>query len=421
MTSVAYAALWIFVFSVPWERIFVLTGVSLVTRLMGALAVGLALLAVVISGRLRRWRAFHVAALLFVLWAGVGVLVFHMATVPRKFYTFVQLFLVVWMIWELTPSGRRVMGLLLAYVLGSYIAALDTLLLFARQAGALRRFASAGSDPNNLAMTLALALPIAWYLGMTYRQPLLRWICRAYLPIGLLAIGLTGSRGGMITSIVALLIVPLSMTNLSPGRMVTAVAMLGISGALAVTYVPETVIERLATTQESVLGRSLGGRFRLWKAGIHAFTEQPIMGYGTSAFRSATMAELGALTQVAHNSYISVAVEEGFVGLMLFLSMLSAVFIAVLRLPRLERRFALVLLTTLCVAMLPLTWEDQKPVWIVLAVLIAMASTGSGGLGRAQHQPILRRAAPVGASPVAARSGHRTPRVGRPFGRDASA
>ena len=40
------------------------------------------------------------------------------------------------------------------------------------------------------------------------------------------------------------------------------------------------------------------------------------------------------------------------------------------RLRGMDRRFALVLLATLCVTMLPLTWEDRRVVWIVMALLL---------------------------------------------------
>jgi hypothetical protein len=53
--------------------------------------------------------------------------------------------------------------------------------------------------------------------------------------------------------------------------------------------------------------------------------------------------------------------------------MLLAVFLSILRLPRTERRFALVVLCTLLTALLPLTWEDQKDAWFVMALLAGMA------------------------------------------------
>jgi O-antigen ligase len=402
MTSVAYAGLWIFVFALPWDRLIVLPGLNIVTRVTGALAFGLTLLVIVISGRVRRWRVFHTAALLFVIWTGFAVWMIEMPAIPQKYYTFVQLFLVLWMIWELAPTEKRQRGLLGAYVLGACVPAVATILLYLREGGVLKRFSAGGADANSLGMTLALAVPIAWYLGLTSRRPLLRWLCRAYLPLGLFATALTGSRGGMIALMVSLLVIPLTM-SLSPGRLAAAIGLLGLSGALVVAYIPDRVIERLSTTGSSVESLSLGGRFMLWKAGVHAFADKPMMGYGVGGFKRAITPELGSLALVAHNSFLSVLVEEGLVGLWLYMTMLLSVFFSVLRFPRLERRFGLVLLATLGTAMLPLTWEDQKAAWFIMAALIGMSSLQVSGPSGAVRQPLLRRTVPVGRPPVAAR------------------
>jgi len=408
MITLAYGFLWIFVFSMPWERLLVLPGVAIVPRVTGALALGLALLAVVISGRFRRWHVFHVVALLFWVWAGSTLFFSHTGErLPAKFWTFGQLLLVLWMIWEVAPSERRQRGLLTAYVFGAYVAAFDTMLVYRRQAEALRRFAAGGADPNDLAMVLALGLPMAWYLGMTYRQPLLRWGCRAYLPIAVVAIGLTGSRGGMIATTVALLFVPLSMTRLSPGRLVSSMVMLCVAGALAVAYVPETIVERLFTIGTELQGGHIGGRAKLWKAGLEAFAHEPVAGYGTGHFKTAISPMLGEATQVAHNSFISVLVEQGIVGFLLYMTMLVLVFLSVMKLPTLERRFALILLATLGVAMLPLTWEDRRAVWVILAILLGFSQARIAEMGGATLQP-----SPLRRAPVAAR-----PRTARPLGR----
>ena len=171
------------------------------------------------------------------------------------------------------------------------------------------------------AMTLALGLPMAWYLASTYHRPLMIWVCRAYLAVGVLAIGLTGSRGGLLTTVVALTIVPLTMTRLSPKRMVAMVSMLFLAGALAVAYVPEQIVKRLATTSTEVEDLRGGGRIKMWRAGIRAFPLHPILGYGTSGFIRAVTPELGPGALVAHNSFISLLVEQGVIGLTLYLLM----------------------------------------------------------------------------------------------------
>jgi O-antigen ligase len=394
MTSLAYAALWVFTFAIPWENIIVIPGIGTISRLLGMVAVGFAVLAAVMSGRLRRPQPFHVAAVLFVICAGFGV--FRTADEGRaigKFGTYLQLLLVLWMVWELAPTFRKQRGLLLAYVLGAYVAAVNTVLVYRSSLGTPSgRFAAQGFDPNDLGMTLALALPMAWYLGMTHRQPLLRWACRAYLPLGLVAIGLTGSRGALVASIVALVIVPVSMTQLSPGRMAAGVFLLFASGAAAVTFIPASSWERYgATRAEAAAGvGNLNSRLVVWKMGLRAFSEKPILGYGTSGFNWAVRSQ-------SHNSYLSVLVEQGIVGFVLYAMMFITVFIRVMRMPTMERRFALVLLATLAVAMLPLVWDDRKPVWLILALLTAIAAALPVGTA---HVPPLPQRLPRRPMPI---------------------
>jgi O-antigen ligase len=386
MIPVGYVALWIFIFSLPWEAVVITAGTAVVPRLTGAVALGSAVLAVTLTGRLRRWHLFHIAALLFVLLAGLNLFFFTQGRVPAKYYTFVQLFLVLWMIWEIARSRRAVHGLLLAYVLGAYVAALLTVMVFHSHAGALRRYAAGDFNPNWLAMTLVLAVPMAWYLSTVFQQRLLRLVCRAYLPVGLLAVGLTGSRGGMLTAAVALMIVPLSMTRLTLGRLIAAMVTLGLTATVAVIYVPQKVVDRLATTSNAVSTGSFGGRFRFWNAGLEAFAHKPFLGYGPGGFIRAIYPILGSESLVAHNSFISVLVEEGLIGLLFYVAMMVAVLRAVLRLPRFERRFALVLLVTLLIAMLPTSWEDRKPVWFILAALLGLSQAPIPARASAQGQ-----------------------------------
>jgi O-antigen ligase len=399
MIAIAYSALWIFVFTLPWERVFSLPDINIVTRATGGLALGLSLLAVVFSGKLRRWQGLHVAGMAFVVTTAINLLVFHSSQkLPLKFFTFIQLFAVVWLVWELAPSWSKLIWLLTAYVFGAYVAAAGQVLVFRHSAGEITRY-TVGGDANDLAMGLALALPMAWYLAMAHRRPILKWICRGYIPVGLMGIGLTGSRGGMIVSMVALMFIPLSMTRLTPGRLAMALATLALAGSLAVAYIPDRIVERLATTTTEVQDLRVGGRFKLWVAGMKVFAVDPVWGIGTSGFKGAIEPYLGDAAQVAHSSYVSVLVEEGLVGFVCFAAMLLSIFRALWRLPRLERRFALVEFCALGLAMAPLTWEDSKAAWFVMAVLMGLAKAGEGYLRATRPAPsaVVIRRPPRGA------------------------
>ena len=81
---------------------------------------------------------------------------------------------------------------------------------------------------------------------------------------------------------------------------------------------------------------------------------------------------------------MSVLVEQGLVGLSPVPGHVASAYRAVRRLPLVERRFGLVLLATLVVAMLPLTWEGPQ------ARLVHSGGTGGavpGDPGRGRRQP----------------------------------
>jgi O-antigen ligase len=196
--------------------------------------------------------------------------------------------------------------------------------------------------------------------------------------------------------------------------------MVGLSGALAIAYVPEQLVQRFATTGTEVEDARFGGRFKLWVAGVNAFAQRPLMGYGVATYKLAITPQLGSAAQVAHDSFLSVLVEEGLVGLLLYLLMLLSVYLAILRLPRFPRRFALVLFATLVTAMLPLTWEDEKEVWLVSAMLFGMSSVVGAGLSGATS-PDASRTAPIGRRPPAALSTERLATSGRIRNRDGTA
>ena len=83
---------------------------------------------------------------------------------------------------------------------------------------------------------------------------------------------------------------------------------------------PLSSFQRLGTTGTEVTQGDLNGRTEQWRQGIRAFMEHPVQGVGTDMYRS-----VNTLNKVAHNSYLSVLVEEGLIGFVMFASILAIV------------------------------------------------------------------------------------------------
>jgi O-antigen ligase len=376
VTGIAFAALWLFVFAVPWENVLIIPGVGTISRLIGIVAFGLVLLHVLGTTRVRRLESFHLLALLFVLWVCAGAFwATDHGRMELKVQRFIQLLLMVWMLWELATTPKRQRALMVAYVLGAYVAAYKTFGVYYSELGTTNvRFSAPNFDPNDLGMLLALAIPMAWYLGSTLEQPLLRWVSRLYIPVGLVAIGLTASRGALLASIVGLCIIPFTLRRISKGLIIASVPLTLLSVYLIVSFVPKTSWQRFSTTRSEVTEGSLNTRRDIWMAGLQTVQRHPLQGTGPGGFDSAVSPILGS-DHAAHNAFLSVLVEEGLIGLVLYLAMLGIVFLRIWTLPHLERRFQLILLMALFVAMLPLTWEDRKPVWFILGLLVAQSAS----------------------------------------------
>jgi O-antigen ligase len=376
VTGIAFAALWFFIFAVPWENVLLIEGVGTISRLLGIIAFGLVLLHMLGKARVRRMEWFHLIALVFVLWACAGA---FWATDPVrmsvKVQRFIQLFLMSWMLWELASTPKRQRALLMAYVLGAYVAAYKTIVVYyAEQGTTSKRFAAPNFDPNDLGTLLALGIPMAWYLGSVLEQPLIRWVSRLYIPVALAAIGLTASRGALLASIVGLSIIPLTLGRISKGMIIASIPVALISVYVMVSFVPETSWQRFSTTRSEVTEGSLNERRDIWMAGLQTVQQHPLQGTGPGGFDNSVAPILGT-DHAAHNAFVSVLVEEGLIGLLLFLAMLGIVFVRIRNLPHLEQRFQFVLLLALVVAMLPLTWEDRKPVWFILGLLVAQSAS----------------------------------------------
>ena len=190
-----------------------------------------------------------------------------------------------------------------------------------------------------------------------------------YLPLGLVAVVLTASRGGFLAAVVALAGCGILLFR-SHGRAVLGglFALPELAAGLWLA-VPHGTFERLATIPEQIRNGDLNQRLNIWSAGWHAFRHAPILGTGAGSFVSA--AGLSPM-DTAHNTVLTLLVSGGLCALFLAVAILVLAVRSTL-LTRGSMRLAMVtaLLVWAVTAMVS-TVEESRTTWLLMG-LIAMA------------------------------------------------
>jgi O-antigen ligase len=138
---------------------------------------------------------------------------------------------------------------------------------------------------------------------------------------------------------------------------------------LLLPLIPQESFQRLGTTGSEISSGDLNGRLELWTQGLVAFEEHPLLGVGSNMYRSVNVEN-----KVAHNSFISVLVELGLVGFVLFGFVLAAVIRKIFDQPTWEKRMWLAVLASWAIAASTLTWEYRKPTWLFLCLIVASSA-----------------------------------------------
>ena len=212
MRRIAWVLLLLFTFAIPWEYSLDLgEPLGNIARVAGLVLLLAAIPAVLQEGRLRTPGPIQWLVLAFYLWFCCSYLwSIEPLTTLEKMRGYFQEMMIVWLVWEFAESPRDLRALLQAFVAGAWVLALLTLANF-RSAEAIAagqiRFVAEGQDPNDVARFLDLGFPLAALLlsSLPGKQ---RWPSRVlalgYLPLGLVAVLLTASRGGFLAALIAL-------------------------------------------------------------------------------------------------------------------------------------------------------------------------------------------------------------------------
>ena len=355
-------------------------GIGTISRAVGFPVIAIVVFATLYTQQIR-WHSIHGIMIAFGVWAGLS---YFWSVEPeyseRTIFSYMQLFIMVWMIFQWAPKVSDVNTLLLAYVMGCWVAVIGTIYSYTINVTVVyQRYAASGFDANDIAVVMALGITMSWHLSLQTKNLAAKIFFRAYPVVALFSIMLTASRAGFIISILALFFISWTYIKFVKNKAIvlaTAIALL----IAAAPYVPIESFGRIQTIGSEMTTSNLSGRTSIWKAGLQILSVDPYWGLasfwgkGMGTFPSAVAPFLGGMQHASHNVFLTVLIELGSIGFLLFTLLFGWALYYVFRLPEYERVMWLVLLVQWSAAAMTLTWLLFKGTWLLLGLLIAHAS-----------------------------------------------
>ena len=214
-----------------------------------------------------------------------------------------------------------------------------------------------------------------------------------YLPLAAFALVLTGTRGATLASIPTAIFILWSLRHASAAKRVVALGAIAVGIVLIVKVAPPEMLNRISTAAtltdtftkgDTNSGRAdgwgadgggaLDDRWGLWTESLDAFRDRPIAGHGIDTVRSVI-----PTGKEAHNTYISVLVETGIIGFLLFGFVFFSVFMRIRHHSGWNVWYWFAQLSVLAIGAMSLSLEDNKSIWIFSSLAVASAAVTQVG------------------------------------------
>ncbi|PNY81866.1 O-antigen ligase family protein [Deinococcus koreensis] len=364
----------LFLFSLSWENAVLVSGLGTVGRLLGGLAVLGWLLALLGRGRIAKLTTTLALMLAYLLYTAASYFVrLDLQSSFGTAITSLQLGVIVLLLWDQVRTRQHLIAALVSVVAGAYVGVVLTIVNFLGQQPVrfYERYSGGNFDPNDLGLILSLSVPLAWWTAKQVRLPALRWALLSY-PLACLApLVLTSSRAALIAYAFSLLYVLHDVwftASFRPAARLGLLAALGLGVWTATQLAPDSVA-RLSTIGSELTSGNLNDRRDIWEAAWTLAGDSPILGLGVGRFADDLAPYFGQAI-VAHNTLITVAVEEGVVGALLFSLYLISLLLGVLQMRGSLRPMWLACLACLAVGTFTLTWNHRKLTWVLPALAL---------------------------------------------------
>jgi O-antigen ligase len=181
------------------------------------------------------------------------------------------------------------------------------------------RWVGTFGDPNYLAMDIGLTVPLGVaFVAHRSTKWIFRAICAIAVVLAVIAIVLSHSRGGFLGLCTAMTVWSFREKRRMQAILLGVVFVIGL-----LLFAPATYWQRNETIREFHNEGSAMSRVYAWEVAAKMSSANPVLGVGAGCFRFAwPFYATGPQVRsplVAHNVFLDVVAELGFVGLLLFL------------------------------------------------------------------------------------------------------
>lgn len=218
------------------------------------------------------------------------------------------------------------------------VLVLKTLPWMIMTGGAYRAYGPDGTmiaDNNDFGLALNMVFPIFFFLAKSEASPKVRALFWVLAILTVPTVFFTWSRGalvGLIAVIAFILVLSKQKLLLAP--------IIFFAAVLAVFYTPSAWRDRMEGVAKDPADRSVEGRYNAWHFSWNLASDYPLTGGGFATYTPELFARYAPNptdVHAPHSIYFGMLGEQGFVGLALFLTLLSSCLFSLSRLKRLGK------------------------------------------------------------------------------------
>jgi probable O-glycosylation ligase (exosortase A-associated) len=198
------------------------------------------------------------------------------------------------------------------------------------------------ADNNDFSLALGMAVPMLLHIGLSEKREILRRAFLLAVPLTVITVGLTHSRGGFLALAAGSAVLVWRSRNRVGGF-----ALMGLTVVAGVLLAPESLKERIGSIANYEEDGSANARLKAWAVAIRMATDNPLLGVGFGKFRQhyleyephPTPQQLGGEDIfVAHNSYLQIWAECGTPAVLIYLGLIAASLVSLWSVRREARR-----------------------------------------------------------------------------------